>query len=439
FLMAYFEINIMPLSFNSKCITFSEWIALFTLCLAPLIAHVASGAPAISYLTDRRLKWYDHICIYNPTSIIWRYAAITDRRIRAINWSRQDFAASNAIFWTSNGWDGSEHMASATAQYCLRYPETTHARPLSLTTLKTVITTLQGISALMILIGAITGSSMLPDRVGFGVDTIFFPLAILGLLRLSAAAWLTEDYVYQDYGQRADSMWEMASQSSSRPVDKDSEINAHESRTGRDPLLVSRFQSAGFRSPESSWGSRIFRFIFLGILWAVWVLAVFCIVPSIGGGVAYYTTTSFLLSLYYFMFTTVTAAIYTLFFFRGKTTNTILPCISSTWYRLYTILFTGLMIGLVVIASIETSKTVDGSYSSWEPMENLGCLGSSDWWFIGPSSQIMGFASRKESDEKWLTHDQKSVPVVRVNGTNSSAPEEFWLYNFTGYCVGQTY
>ncbi|XP_014562415.1 hypothetical protein COCVIDRAFT_84363, partial [Bipolaris victoriae FI3] len=439
FLMAYFEINITPLRFNSKCITFPEWIALFTLCLAPLIAHVASGAPPISYLTDRRLRWYDHICIYNPTSIIWRYAAITDRRIRAMNWSRQDFAASNAIFWTSNGWDGSEQMTSATAQYCLRYPETTHARPLSLTTLKTVITTLQGVSALMILIGAISGSSMLSGRVGFGVDTIFFPLAILGLLRLCAAAWLTDDYVYQDYGQRTNSTWEMTSQSSQRLVDKDDEINVHESRTGLDPLLVSRFQSAGFRSPGSSWGSRIFRFFFLGILWGVWVLAVFCIAPSIRGGVTTYTTTSFLLSLYYFLFATVTAATFTLFFFRGKTTNTILPCISSTWYRLYTILFTGLMIGLIVIASIETNKTVDGSYSSWEPMEDLGCLDPVNWWLLGPSSPIMGFASRKELDEKWLRQDQKSLPVASMNGTNSSASEKFWLYNFTGYCVELMY
>ena len=397
---------------------------------------MASGAPPISYLTDRRLKWYDHICIYNPTSIIWRYAAITDRRIRAINWSRQDFAASNAIFWTSNGWDGSEHMASVSAPYCLRYPETTHARLLSLTTVKTVITTLQGVSALMLLIGAITGSSMLAGHVGFGVDTIFFPLTILGLLRLCAAAWLTEDYVYQDYGQRTNSTWEMTSQSSQRPVDKDREINVHESRTGLDPLLVSRFQSAGFRSPKSSWGSRIFRFFFLSMLWGIWVLAVFCIVPSIGGGVTYYTTTSFLLSLYYLIFATVTAAIYTLFFFRGKTTNTILPCISSTWYRLYTILFTGLMIGLVVIASIETNKTVEGNYSSWEPMENLGCLGPDDWWLLGPSSWMIGLVYRRKLDEEWFPQDQARLPVASVNGTNSSTPETFWVHNFTGYCVG---
>ncbi|KAJ5023552.1 hypothetical protein J3E72DRAFT_8050 [Bipolaris maydis] len=435
--MTYFEIDIIPLHFNSKCITFSEWVALFTLCFAPLIAHLASGAPPISYLTDRQLKWYDAICIYNPTTIIWRYAAITDRRIRAINWSRQDFAASNAIFWTSNGWDGSEHMASVTAQYCLRYPETTHARPFSLTSLKTVITTLQGVSALMTLIGAISGSTMLVGRVGFGVDTIFFPLAILGLLRLCAAPWLTADYVYQDYGQRANSAWEMTSRSSPRPVDKDGEINVDESRTALDPLLVSRFQSAGFRSPESSWGSRTFRFFFLGLIWGVWVLAVFCILPSIGGGVTHYTTTSFLLSLYYFLFTSVTAITYTLFFLRGKTTNTILPCISSTWYRLYTVLFTGLMIGLIVIASIETNKTIDGSYTSWEPMEDYGCLSASDWWLLGPSSQIMGFASTEELDKKWLTQDQQSLPVAKINGTGSYAPEKFWLYNFTGYCLGR--
>jgi hypothetical protein len=389
----------------------------------------------VSYLTDKRLKWYDRICIYNPTSIIWRYAAIADRRIRAMNWSRQDFAASNAIFWTSNGWDGGEHMASVTAPYCLRYPETTHATIISLTTLKTVITMLQGISALSVLVGGITGSSMPTAGVGFGVDTIFFPLAILGLLRLCAAAWLTEDYVYQGYGQQTGSAWEMDSQTLPRPMRKDGEIDIHESRSGLDPLLVSRFQSAGFTAPGASWGSRVFRFIFLCLLWSIWLLAAFCILPLTRAGILY-TITSFLLSLLYLMFTTVTAIVYSFLFFQGKTTNTIFPCISSTWYRIYTLLFTGLMIGLVVVASIETNKSPEGIYTSWEPAVDLGCLSRDDWWWVTPSNRVMGLASNKELDERQLTQNKTGLPVVGVHGSSTSAPETYWLYNFTGYCVG---
>ena len=97
------------------------------------------------------------MCSYNPTSIIWRYAAITDRRIRAIQWSRRDLAATNAIFWTSDGWNGGEEMVTSSATYCLRYPESTRVEILSLTMLKTVITTLQGASAFYILVGSVAG------------------------------------------------------------------------------------------------------------------------------------------------------------------------------------------------------------------------------------------------------------------------------------------
>lgn len=32
------DISIEPMRYNSKCITFTDWISLITLCLAPLIA-----------------------------------------------------------------------------------------------------------------------------------------------------------------------------------------------------------------------------------------------------------------------------------------------------------------------------------------------------------------------------------------------------------------
>jgi hypothetical protein len=57
-----------PLQYNSSCITFTEWVSLFTLCLAPLTAHIISGAPSVPYLSHTRPKWYDHLCHYNPTS-----------------------------------------------------------------------------------------------------------------------------------------------------------------------------------------------------------------------------------------------------------------------------------------------------------------------------------------------------------------------------------
>lgn len=73
--------------YQSYNIPFDEWITLFTLSLAPLLPHIAAGVPLPSLLIDNkkaRPSWHDKICLYKPTSIRWRYTAITDRRIRAI-------------------------------------------------------------------------------------------------------------------------------------------------------------------------------------------------------------------------------------------------------------------------------------------------------------------------------------------------------------------
>jgi hypothetical protein len=77
------DYKISPLEVQNQGITFPDWIGILTLCFAPLIAHVLSGAPRPSYLSPTRPTWHDQLTHYNPTSILWRYAAITDRRIRA--------------------------------------------------------------------------------------------------------------------------------------------------------------------------------------------------------------------------------------------------------------------------------------------------------------------------------------------------------------------
>jgi hypothetical protein len=97
-----------------------------------------------------------------------------------------DMAATNALFWTLKGWDGSEDMVTWAAPHCSHYPESPRVEVLSFTMLKTLIITLQGVAAVYSLVGALVGSDTF--MVEMSVDLIFFPLAILGLLRLCAAA-----------------------------------------------------------------------------------------------------------------------------------------------------------------------------------------------------------------------------------------------------------
>lgn len=89
-------IHIFSPTYQSRDISFSNWISLFTLCLTPLVIHLTSGAPSASYLVNNRPRWHDRICHYNPISIMWWYLAIVDRCIRAIEWNAIDMATSNA-------------------------------------------------------------------------------------------------------------------------------------------------------------------------------------------------------------------------------------------------------------------------------------------------------------------------------------------------------
>ncbi|KAH7012695.1 uncharacterized protein B0I36DRAFT_340135 [Microdochium trichocladiopsis] len=215
-------------------IPFSEWITLFTVSLAPLIAHIAAGTPHPSILSSQycqRPSWHDSMCLYNPTSILWRYAAIADRRIRARDWGVADMAASNALFWTGTpvrcandadeagmayghvdhvtpgrkepsrrrqstttvgGWNGTEAMITASIPYCTALPLHAHAELLSWETVKTAIITLQGVQALYVLAGGL-GRNVEGTNTGLqdAVDNAFFPFTLIGLFRLTAAYWLT--------------------------------------------------------------------------------------------------------------------------------------------------------------------------------------------------------------------------------------------------------
>jgi hypothetical protein len=321
-------------------------------------------------------------------------------------------------------------MVAASAPHCLRYPEGTHVEVASLPMLKTIIITLQGVSALYVLIGAMSGAELPGDAIGFGIDTLFFPLAILGLLRLCAATWLTEDFVYQRDGLRNVTPIETATQVHQRITSKDNDIELDDHSRALDPLMSSPFTSRGFKSPTNSWSSRFFRIFFLLLLGGVWTIALLIAVPVFGD--LWFTTTTFLLGLFYFMFITVSLVLYTFYFLRGQTTTTILPCISSTWYKLYTMLLMGLMMALIVVASIETNKSPTGMYTSVELPTKMACADLNDWWTLSSGSPWIGFAADRKL-HAWLTRNQTSLQVM---GEEDSGFSTFWLYNFTGYCRG---
>ena len=162
-----------------RALSFEDWVTLLTLSLAPLVAHIISGAPHPSYLHNTRPRWHERLYQYNPTSIMWRYFLIIDRRLRARTWTPFDLAASNALFWTDKGWDGSEQMITRSLPHSTHLPSSTHAELFSAETFKSVVASLQGVQASYLFV--ITIVRCLSDIQYLGADRIFYPVAILGL------------------------------------------------------------------------------------------------------------------------------------------------------------------------------------------------------------------------------------------------------------------
>lgn len=349
-------IAVEPPRYQSQDISFSDWITLLTLCFAPLIAHIFSGAPSPSILVPARPRWHDYVVLFNPTAIIYRYGAIVDRRIRAYKWELVDVAAANALFWTAHGWDGSENMVTSSLPCCALLPDSTTMNVLSVSMLKTIITTLQGVQAAVGLAGAMAGTlSEIPDQPG--LDFAFGPLAVLGLLRLVASTWLSDDFAYSSVTSGATSiMMQEIPQTRQRGMSCDSLLQDCRSH------MVTELR---YR-PRSFWPSRIFRLLFSTILLAAWTLALcWTLIPDkVLGRSLSNTTTTFVQTVFYFITFSATAIIYLWYSVQGQATSTILPCVSRPWFKVYSILWMLFAAILVILSSIETHKTRCGLYST---------------------------------------------------------------------------
>jgi hypothetical protein len=421
--------DITPIQYNSKCITFAEWISLLTLCLAPLLIHIIAGAPPISNISSTRPRWYERLCHYNPTSILWRYAAITDRRIRALHWDKNDIAASNAIFWTADGWNGGEELVIAATPYCLRYPDHNIVPLFSSTTVKTIFTTLQGASAVYALVALQFGAKDLSFSVFMAVDMIFFPLAVLGLLRLCAALWLVDDFEYAwrdgiDTARRSLPLQRLQrkindSQSLDSPIDLDT------------LLPTSSTSHLRFQAPNACWGSYAFRIFYFLAVAGVWAISIAYMIPPFDTN-----TTSFLTGLFYVVFTSTSLVVYAFYFVKGSTTSTILPCVSKLWYNIYTFCIFTFMLALIIIAAIETDRAPNGVYMSTRQEVNLNCGARGDWWTVKPGKGFSGLASVGNASLAKSGHLNATAVVTEIEKLGP-LEGEYWFYNFTGFYVGK--
>lgn len=354
-------------------------LSLCTLALAPLIAHVIAGAPEPIYLCAEPPRWIDYAVFWNPTSIIWRYFTIFDRRIRAKNWNREILASSNALFWTTNGWNGSEDMIREGRKYCIRLPPRSHADLLSKSFMNTVIVTLQGVQALYEL--------LLVEKFNNNINlaTVFLPLALLGLIRLPSALWITDGFAYNYYDVKLSN--ERGSQ-----VTTTTKTGYHELITvplsGDDtpqwpPPTSDDISYAEFR-PRKSIHGYVARIIFLTpllgmagltVFWTYWV--------SKDGG--YITGTGLFSLMLWFTFSLGSAFVFILNIARAQDRTTVVPGVSTLWYRLYSAILFLLMLALLITATIETKETWCGKVTIFNEEEvcgNKSYLPQDTWWYF---------------------------------------------------------
>ncbi|KAK8128141.1 hypothetical protein PG984_009249 [Apiospora sp. TS-2023a] len=408
-----------PLTYQSQDISFTKWVTLLTLGLAPLIAHILAGTPRASYLSKRRPKWHEQFVHYNPTSILWRYAAIADRRIRARNWGRADIAAANAIFWTSEGWDGSEAMVDRSLPYCTHIPDHARIAVFSGEMVKTLVVTLQGTQTVFALTSSLA-SGLYND--GFdrsmAVDFIFSPLAFIGLLRVFCALWLTDDFNYSTKNPAHPTTELLQISPGYEPTRRNSMDSLIDSPS--DALLLSGHR---YRS-TSLWYSRAFRAFYLLLLLVMLTAALMFLIgfsptdmrfPTIG-----FTATSFTVLLFYIFLLAATSVICGVYFAAGSS-STVIPCISAPWYKAYTAAIMTLGLVALVISCLETRETPCGRFTT-EPGRN-GDYSSCNTLSritvpLGRGGSNFGIATTNTLDlgENYTLHSGESL-VFNVTGT----------------------
>jgi hypothetical protein len=333
-------------AYQSQDISFGEWTNLFTLCLAPLVAHIFAGVPSPTVLDSSELRWHDVVGHYNPTSILWRYFAIADRRLRAKSWCAEDMAISNAVLWTSRGWSGSEDLMRK-CRFLYKAPRGRkgHIDVVSASMMTTVVVTLQGIQALYLFITGIK------DITGFNnnlaLNTIFSPVAIFGLLRLPAAIWI-DSHAF-DNVQMSENL------PASRFLLGTGDCEGGSEKGESNPVH--------YHGPHSCRG--IFtRTVFLLSIASLLGVTITLMGPFGPPSVMLFTTTTLLVSTFYSVILLTSLITYTIVIFLNYDNTTILPCITSAWYKIYTGVVAILMVVMVTIAALETRPSLQGRYTT---------------------------------------------------------------------------
>lgn len=104
------------------------------------------------------------------------------------------------------------------------------------------------------------------------------------------------------------------------------------------------------------------RILFLGAILGLWVLDLLYFQP---GTDLIWTATNLSVNIFYCFLLSVTFIVMSAYILKGESTTTIIPCIGSPWYQLYTYILFMFTLILLVVSALETQRTPCGQYTTY--------------------------------------------------------------------------
>lgn len=316
-------------------------------------------------------------------------------------------------------------MIQRSQDFCVRAPKHHHIDPLSGSTIVTLIVTLQGIQAIYSIIHGDAYSASV------AINTIFYPLAALSLLRLPAALWLTNDYVY-----RHNEEWNLPESSEIElgpNVGKQSEsasaLIIQPTMTSMEtPVIPGRFHN------HRGWLSVLVRSLYLMMVMGLLALCLFELLDDINQGS--WTTTNFTLVLTFLLFLVFTTGILLAYIILGRCNTTIIPCITASWYKAYTGLLFAAMFSVFIIAAFETRKTPCGVYTTYPENSGADLVTCGRSLFVGMPEQdlntTVAFGSKQNGTN--VVHYEE-IPFTNTYGMALSNDDgNIVVVAFDGWC-----
>jgi hypothetical protein len=382
---------------QSQHIPYQSWFGYFTLCFAPLIAHLVGGVkpPVVIPSHSKSPSWWAYLPHFNPISVIWRWYAIADRRLRACAWDGADMAACNAVFWDSKKarWDGSEDIMLRSRAWIIKVPEQKHASLLSTSSFTTLVLAFQGAEAVL---GMYSFSSITAAQIfeGWNLPSLFAPVAIMSLFGLPAALWLSDDYVYWDVSHRgsdserndAGMLVRTIEEADGSLLELDPRTSKRATTTAADPLLSagpSQLSQLTTTDKPRVHSTRTRIALAYRIWWLISIngllvpAAVHTAFTLFGNprSFPYFSLTSLLVLIMYFILSASAILITTTYILLGRTHTTIIPCVHAIWYKVLTMVLAAIGLATLIVAVLETRQLLDGTVNTLPEFQCNGSTG----------------------------------------------------------------